>query len=304
MNGAESLVRTLLQGGITTCFANPGTSEMHFVAALDQIAGMHCVLGLQENIVTGMADGYYRIAGRPACTLLHCGPGLANGLANLHNARRARSGIVNIVGDQATYHRPFDAPLTTDTDALARTVSHWVRTSSTASDVGRDAAAAIQAARTTPGQVATLILPSDTSWEVGGVVADALPIPTPPPLDPFAVEHVARVLRDEGKDTLILLAGQGVLEPAQALAWRVAVATGASIMGDSVNGRLARSRPPADRACSLQHRPGACSLTPVQPYCAGQRQSAGRLFRLPRQAITTLPITHATAHAVTPRPKC
>jgi len=225
MNGAESLVRTLLQGGITTCFANPGTSEMHFVAALDQIAGMHCVLGLQENIVTGMADGYYRIAGRPACTLLHCGPGLANGLANLHNARRARSGIVNIVGDQATYHRPFDAPLTTDTDALARTVSHWVRTSSTASDVGRDAAAAIQAARTTPGQVATLILPSDTSWEVGGVVADALPIPTPPPLDPFAVEQIARVLRDEGKDTLILLAGQGVLAPAQALAWRVAVAT-------------------------------------------------------------------------------
>ena len=242
MNGAESLVCTLLQGGITTCFANPGTSEMHFVAALDQIAGMHCVLGLQENIVTGMADGYYRIASRPACTLLHCGPGLANGLANLHNARRARSGIVNIVGDQATYHRPFDAPLTTDTDALARTVSHWVRTSSTASDVGRDAAAAIQAARTTPGQVATLILPSDTSWEVGGVVADALPIPTPPPLDPFAVEQIARVLRDEGKDTLILLAGQGVLEPAQALAWRVAVATGATIMGDSVNGRLARGR--------------------------------------------------------------
>ena len=242
MNGAESLVRTLLQGGITTCFANPGTIEMHFVAALDQIAGMHCVLGLQENIVTGMADGYYRIAGRPACTLLHCGPGLANGLANLHNARRARSGIVNIVGDQATYHRPFDAPLTTDTDALARTVSHWIRTSSTAVDVGRDAAAAVQAARTTPGQVATLILPSDTSWEVGGVVADALPIPTPPPLDPFAVEQIARVLRDEGKDTLILLAGQGVLAPAQALAWRVAVATGASIMGDSVNGRLARGR--------------------------------------------------------------
>jgi len=242
MNGAESLVRTLLEAGITTCFANPGTSEMHFVAALDQIPGMHCVLGLQENIVTGMADGYYRIAGRPACTLLHCGPGLANGLANLHNARRARSGIVNIVGDQATYHRPFDAPLTTDTDALARTVSHWVRTSSTAAEVGRDAAAAVQAARTTPGQVATLILPSDTSWDAGGVVADALPVPTPPPLDPFAVEHIARVLRDEGKDTLILLAGQGMLVSAQALAWRVAVATGATIMADFVNGCLARGR--------------------------------------------------------------
>src|SRR6476469_5629933 len=116
MNGAESLVRTLVAGGIDTCFANPGTSEMHFVAALDQIPGIRCVLGLQENIVTGMADGFYRIADRPATSLLHCGPGLATGLANLHNARRARSGIVNIIGDQATWHRPFDAPLTTDTE--------------------------------------------------------------------------------------------------------------------------------------------------------------------------------------------
>lgn len=164
MNGAESIVRTLLQSGIDTCFANPGTSEMHFVAALDRIPGMRCVLGLQENVVTGMADGYYRIAEKPACTLLHCGPGLANGLANLHNARRARSGIVNIVGDQATYHRPYDAPLTADTDSLARTVSGWVRTSTRSVDVGRDAAAGVQAARVTPGQIATLILPSDISW--------------------------------------------------------------------------------------------------------------------------------------------
>ena len=135
MNGARSLVETLIASGVDTCFANPGTSEMHFVAALDQSAGIRCVLGLQENVVTGMADGYYRIAGKPACTLLHCGPGLSNGLGNLHNARRARSGIVNIVGDQATYHRPYDAPLTADTDALARTVSGWQRTSSRAADV-------------------------------------------------------------------------------------------------------------------------------------------------------------------------
>ena len=188
MNGAESLVHTLLLSGIDTCFANPGTSEMHFVAALDEIPGMHCVLGLQENVVTGMADAYYRIAEKPACTLLHCGPGLANGLANLHNARRARSGIVNIVGDQATYHRPFDAPLTADTDALARTVSGWVRTSTAAAEVGQDAAAAVQAARTAPGQIATLILPSDTSWDRGGVIAQALPVPAPVPLDPHAIE--------------------------------------------------------------------------------------------------------------------
>src|SRR5688500_9673028 len=191
MNGAASLVRTLLASGIDTCFANPGTSEMHFVAALDQIPGMRCVLGLHENVVTGMADGYWRIAGKPACTLLHCGPGLANGLANLHDARRAGSGIVNIVGDQATWHRPFDPPLTADTDGWARGVSAWVRTSMRAQDVGRDAAAAVQAARSATGAIATLVLPSDASWDEGGVVAEALPVVAPAAPDPFAVENTA-----------------------------------------------------------------------------------------------------------------
>nr|WP_217447057.1 acetolactate synthase large subunit [Burkholderia pyrrocinia] len=241
VNGAESLVRTLLQSGVDTCFANPGTSEMHFVAALDQIPGMHCVLGLQENVVTGMADGYYRIAEKPACTLLHCGPGLANGLANLHNARRARSGIVNIVGDQATYHRQFDAPLTADTDSLARTVSSWVRTSGSSAEVGHDAAGAVQAARTAPGQIATMILPADASWSAGGIVAEALVVPVAPAIDPFAVEQAARVLH-ERKNVLILLAGRGVLAKSQALAWRIARATGAAVRYDFVNGRLARGQ--------------------------------------------------------------
>jgi acetolactate synthase-1/2/3 large subunit len=241
MNGATSLVRTLLSSGVDTCFANPGTSEMHFVAALDQVPGMRCVLGLQENVVTGMADGYWRIAGKPACTLLHCGPGLANGLANLHNARRARSGIVNVVGDQATYHRPFDPPLTADTDALARSVSHWVRTSSRAGDVGRDAAAAVQAARTLPGQVATLVLPSDASWDEGGIEADPLPPPAAAALDPMAVEEAARLLRN-GRATLLLLAGDAVGAAGQALAWRVAQASGASLMADYVNAHVARGR--------------------------------------------------------------
>src|ERR1700709_2366700 len=164
MNGAESLLHSLLKSGVTTCFSNPGTSEMHFVAALDRVPGMHCVLGLFEGVVTGAADGYARMAGKPAATLLHCGPGLANGLANLHNARRAATPIVNIVGDQATYHRPLDAPLTADTEALARTVSGWLRTSMGAADVGRDASAAVQAALAFPGQIATLMLPSDASW--------------------------------------------------------------------------------------------------------------------------------------------
>lgn len=241
MNGARSLVETLVAAGVDTCFANPGTSEMHFVAALDQGAGIRCVLGLQENVVTGMADGYWRIAGKPACTLLHCGPGLANGLGNLHNARRARSGIVNIVGDQATYHRPHDAPLTADTDALARTMSAWVRTSSRAEDVGRDAAAAVQAACTPPGQVATLILPSDASWNEGGEVAAPLAVPAHAPLDPSAVERVARVLRERRK-VLLLLAGEAVQPEAQALAWRIAQATGARLMADFINPRVARGR--------------------------------------------------------------
>jgi acetolactate synthase-1/2/3 large subunit len=241
MNGARSLVETLLRSGVDTCFANPGTSEMHFVAALDQSAGMRCVLGLQENVVTGMADGYFRLAGKPACTLLHCGPGLANGLANLHNARRARSGIVNIVGDHATWHRPFDPPLAADTEGLARTVSAWVRTSTRAADVGRDAAAAVQAARTFPGQVATLVLPSDASWDEGGDTAAALAVPAPPPVDAGAIETVARLLR-ERKNVLLLLAGRAVLAEGQALAWRVAQASGASLMADYVIGHVARGR--------------------------------------------------------------
>ena len=162
MNGAESLVRTLLASGVDTCFANPGTSEMHFVAALDKVEGMRCILGMAETVVSGCADGYGRMAGKPAATLFHCGPGYANGIANVHNARRAHTPMVNIVGDHATYHRPFDAPLTSDVEGLARATSHWVRSSAASATVGADAAAAVQAANTAPGQIATLILPADT----------------------------------------------------------------------------------------------------------------------------------------------
>ena len=241
MNGAHSLVHTLLKSGVSTCFANPGTSEMHFVAALDQIPGMRCVLGLQENVVTGMADGYFRIARKPACTLLHCGPGLANGLANLHNARRARSGIVNIVGDQATYHRPFDAPLTADTEGLARPVSAWVRTSTAAADVGQDAAVAVQAARTAPGQVATLILPSDASWDEGGIPAEPLPVPPATAPDPHAVRNAARILRSGG-NVLVLLGGPALREDAQAQAARILQATGAKALAEQSNAFVARGR--------------------------------------------------------------
>ena len=242
MNGAETLVHTLLGAGVDVCFANPGTSEMHFVAALDRIPGMRCVLGLQENVVTGMADGYFRMTRKPAATLLHCGPGLANGLANLHNARRARSGIVNCVGDQATYHRPFDAQLTADTEGWSRGVSAWTRTVTRAEDVARDAAVAVQAARTSPGQIATLILPSDTCWDdAPGGPAPALPIPAAPQADPLAIRNAARALRDR-KDVLILLGGLALTGEAQALAWRIAQATGAKVLAEMSNGRVERGR--------------------------------------------------------------
>ena len=242
MNGARSLLDTLLASDLDTCFANPGTSEMHFVAALDQAPGMRCVLGLHETIVTGMADGYWRIAAKPACTLLHCGPGLANGMTNLHNARRARSGVVNVVGDQATYHRPLDPPLTADTEAMARTVSAWVRTTLAAKDVGRDAAQAIRAARTTPGQIATLILPSDASWDEGGIAAAPLPVPDPPAVESSAVGAAARALRENGARALILVGGRAAQAANLALAWRAARASGAAVMAEFGVGHVQRGR--------------------------------------------------------------
>src|SRR5713101_8324599 len=170
MNGAESLVRTLVGSGVNVCFTNPGTSEMHFVAALDKVEGMRCVLALFEGVVTGAADGYWRMRDRPAATLMHLGPGLGNGLANLHNAKKANSGIVNIVGQHAVYHIGFNAPLTSDIEGLARPMSAWARTSPDAKSVAADGAAAIAAAKSAPPQIATLILPADTAWnEADGI---------------------------------------------------------------------------------------------------------------------------------------
>ncbi|RJG00040.1 acetolactate synthase large subunit [Noviherbaspirillum saxi] len=241
MNGAESLVKTLLACGVDTCFANPGTSEMHFVAALDRIPGMRCVLGMFEGVVTGAADGYARMAGKPAATLLHCGPGLANGLANLHNARRAQTPIVNIIGDQATYHRPFDAPLTADTEGWARPVSVWTRTATHAAAVGAAAAAAVQAACAAPGGVASLILPSDVCWDAGGQVAAPLaPIPVPK-VSPDAVQQAARVLRS-GQPTLLLLTGSALEQASLADAHRIAAATNARLLSTTANARTARGR--------------------------------------------------------------
>ena len=248
MNGAEALARTLLGAGVNVCFANPGTSEMHFVSALDRVTGLRCVLGLAETVVAGCADGYARMAEKPAATLLHCGPGLANGLANFHNARRANTPIVSIVGDQATYHRPLDAPLTTDTEALARTVSTWVRTSESAARVGADAADAVQAARKAPGGIATLILPADCAWDEGAEPAAALAIPPPTAVAPQSVATVARALQS-GLPAMLVLSGAALGERGLRAAQRIAHASGAQLRTPTQVPRMARGagRVPVDR---------------------------------------------------------
>ena len=174
MNGAQALINTLVDGGVDVCFANPGTSEMHFVAALDTVPQMRAVLTLFEGIATGAADGYARIVGRPAAVLLHLGPGLGNGLANLHNARRARVPMVVVVGDHATYHKKYDAPLESDIDALAGSVSGWVHRTADTADVASDAAEAITESCAN-NQISTLVLPADTSWTDGAGLGEKSP---------------------------------------------------------------------------------------------------------------------------------
>jgi acetolactate synthase I/II/III large subunit len=239
MNGAESLVRTLVGGGVDVCFANPGTSEMHFVAALDRVDGMRCVLALFEGVVTGAADGYARMAEKPAATLLHLGPGMANGLANLHNAMKARTPVVNIVGDHATYHRDYDSPLTSDIEGAARPFSGWVRTSPNAKSVAADGAAAIAAARTPPGQVATLILPADTAWNEAEAAAPVPDVPERARVSADAVAEAARALRS-GEPALLLLTGLALREHGLELAGRIAAKTGAKLLAQTFNRRMER----------------------------------------------------------------
>lgn len=239
MNGAESLVKSFVDAGVNTCFANPGTSEMHFVAALDDNPDMRCVLGLFEGVVTGAADGYARMKGVPAATLLHLGPGLGNGIANLHNARRARTPMVNVIGDHATYHRHLDAPLTSDVEGVARPMSDWVRTSRFAAEVARDGAEAVRAALTPPGGIASLILPADTAWDSApGPVA---PLPVPAPLAPQdgAVTGAAEALRS-GQPCVLLLNGKALYAGPLSLASSICSGTGARMFSDTFVPRLER----------------------------------------------------------------
>ncbi|CCG01402.1 acetolactate synthase large subunit [Blastococcus saxobsidens] len=248
MNGAQALIRTLVDARVDVCFSNPGTSEMHFVAALDQVPEMRGVLCLFEGVATGAADGYGRMTGRPASVLLHLGPGLANGLANLHNARRARTPIVTVVGDHAGYHKAYDSPLESDIDALAGTVSGWVRRSARSADIGDDAAAAVAAARTAPGQIATLVLPADTSWSAGAASAAPLPVEAPAAVPDDALAAVAAVLAS-GEPCALLVGGGATRTRGLVAASRVAAAAGAPLFCETFPARLERGagRPVVER---------------------------------------------------------
>ncbi|HEY2121332.1 MAG TPA: acetolactate synthase large subunit [Candidatus Acidoferrum sp.] len=248
MNGAESLISTLIAGGVDTCFTNPGTSEMHLVAALDKQPNMRCILGLFEGVVTGAADGYARMAEKPACTLLHLGPGLANGLANLHNAGRAHVPIVNIVGQHASYHLRHNAPLTSDIEGIARPFSNWVRTSCAASEIPNDVVDAIIAARTAPGQIATLIVPADVAWSEGGSVRAFPALAKPPVASNETVERATAMLRS-GTRTAILLGGEGLYGKGLQEAGRIATATNAVLLSPYPFKRMERGagRPLVER---------------------------------------------------------
>lgn len=224
MNGAESLLQTARAAGIDVCFANPGTTEMALVAALDAVPGIRPVLGLFEGVCTGAADGYGRMTGRPALTLLHLGPGLANGLANLHNARRAHTPVVNLVGDHTSWHRGADSPLESDISALARSVSSWVRTSRDAASLASDLCDAVAAATHSPGQVATLVIPADHQSQAAHGPAPAPKSVVPASPDANRIDAAVQALR-RGPRAALLLGGPGCRGEALESAARIAEAT-------------------------------------------------------------------------------
>jgi acetolactate synthase-1/2/3 large subunit len=240
MNGAESLIRTALAAGINVCFANPGTTEMPLVAALDGVEGMRAILGLFEGVCSGAADGYARITDRPALTLTHLGPGFANSIANLHNARRARSPIVNVIGDHATWHLAADAPLTSDIASLARPVSAWVRKSASPAAIAGDTADAIAAAGHAPGHVATLIVPSDCQWSPAAGPAAPPPIATPPAVGDDAVRASAELIRKHGSKAVLFMGANALRDRGLLAAARIAAKSGCRLMCETFPARVER----------------------------------------------------------------
>ncbi len=247
MNGAMSLLQTLVNNGVEVCFTNPGTSEMHMVAAIGETGAMRSVLGLFEGVCSGAADGYARMTGKPACTLLHLGPGLSNASANLHNAKKANMPVVNLIGDHATYHKKYDAPLNSDVIGLSAPVSHWVRFVESAADLPADAAEAVAAANVQPGQIATLIVPGDCAWDQSVEPLATKPLPEVPQVAEDAVSRAADLLRND-KPTVILMSNMALTESCIELADKISQQSGARLFCDTFTTRIARG----EGRCSVE----------------------------------------------------
>ena len=243
MNVSEAILRELVEMGVEACFGNPGTSEMHLVASFDRVGGMRPILGLFEGVCTGAADGYARMAGKPAATLLHLGPGLGNGFANLHNAKRAHSRMINLVGDHATYHRQYDAPLQSDIHSVARPVSDWIGDPTTAEDAIAKTRQAFDTAMRPNGGISTLIVPANIAWSdmpsmpsrKGGLAAASKPV------DKNLVREAVEALKS-GEPTLLLIGGHAGLEKPLLLAAAIAEKTGAKLFSDTFMSRQVRGR--------------------------------------------------------------
>ncbi|MBT4491851.1 MAG: acetolactate synthase large subunit [Gammaproteobacteria bacterium] len=247
MNGAMSLLQTLVNNGVEVCFTNPGTSEMHMVAAMGETGAMRSILGLFEGVCTGAADGYARMAGKPACTLLHLGPGLSNGSANLHNALKANMPIVNLIGDHASFHKKYDAPLNSDIVGLSNPVSHWVRSVATAKDLPRDAVDAVIAANQKPGQVATLIIPGDCAWDESVDPVAARELPETPRIAEKAVAGATAMLTND-RNTVILMSNLALTAKSLELADQINQHTNARVFCDTFTTRLPRG----EGRCSVE----------------------------------------------------
>ncbi len=286
MIGAQALVGSLTGAGVDVCFMNPGTSEMHFVSALDSVPAMRGVLALFEGVATGAADGYARIAGRPAAVLLHLGPGLANGLANLHNARRARTPVVVIVGAHATGHVRYDAPLQSDISSLARTVSGWVRTSGTTRELAQDAMRAVAAART--GQIATLVVPADVSWSEGAAPAAARPAARPAVVDDDQVSAVAALVSPRA---MLTLGGHALTERGLRAASRIGAATGVRLLAETFPARMERGAgvPAVDRLAYLAEQ-AETQLAGLDHLLLAGARAPVSFFAYPGQASDLVPL--------------
>jgi acetolactate synthase-1/2/3 large subunit len=290
MNGAEALMRALAASGVEVCFTNPGTTEMHLVGALDAVPRIRAVLGLFEGVCTGAADGYGRMTDRPALTLLHLGPGLANGIANLHNARRAWTPVVNLVGDHPTWHAANDPPLASDIEGLARTFSKWTRSSKTAQNLAFDGVEAISAALSRPCGISTLIVPADCAWEPAPEAQPRMSIESPEPIAQSSVDAAARAL-GQGSRSVLLLGGVALREPGLKLAARIAAATGCRLMADTFVARMERGagRPRVDRLPYFPEQIAETLRDTAHLVVAGTREPVA-FFGYPAAAASPRPV--------------